>query len=172
MNIKILFYLSSLVFVNHVYAAENLLVHYDKKEQVLSVKAEQVLLSRLLAGISEATGLAMHVKAGTDRTLSIVVDRKPLEQAMKDILCDINHIAYYGSDKGEAKKLVGLDILPAGKVDSAFLDSPTPTAMPGTTLLDTPERRQRRAKYEQITRAKAERKQRRIAARRRAEAGN
>lgn len=164
MYLNRLLVLFSLLYVTSASATENLLVNYVKTENVLSLSAHQVPLSKVLASLSDATGLAIYMNLKAEQNISVVIKEKTLEAAIKRLLSDSNYIGYYESmDNGsinKSNKLVRIDVLPSGETDSDNLVPLSTSSNPAANRSNEYTRQQRQEKYQRIKKLATERNKR------------
>jgi type II secretory pathway component GspD/PulD (secretin) len=112
--------------------AENvpgLKVTYAQKEDLLTVDANGVPLTQILAQISEQSGIEILVDPSVEKDINIYLPAQPLEKALKQLARDLNYAMHY-NDKDS--RLVAMKIVPQGKQSSGNLVSVTkPTARMG-----------------------------------------
>jgi hypothetical protein len=70
-------------------------ITYDAGKQVISIHAEERLLSDLLAEISSRTGITVYMDPVLDRKVSLKIKRQPVDVAIKQAVSPLNHAFVY-----------------------------------------------------------------------------
>jgi hypothetical protein len=104
-------------------------VSYESKKDLLTVDANGVPLTQILARIAEQSGIEIMIDPSVEKEISIYLPAQPLEKALKQLARGLNYAMHY--DKATSR-LVAMKIVPQGKLTSGKLISLTkPTARMG-----------------------------------------
>jgi hypothetical protein len=101
-------------------------VHYDSAADRLTVVAQEIPLSTLLAHIAIASGLEILMDPDADRPVSITLRDQPLEAGLKRLVRGLSYAMFYESKPFEGSKpnsplLIAMKVLPQGKEDRTAL---------------------------------------------------
>ena len=101
-------------------------VRYDSAADRLTVVAQEIPLSKLLAHIAVASGIEILMDPAADRSVSITLHDKPLEAGLKQLVRGLSYAMFYESKPSDGSKpspplLIAMKVLPRGKKDSTDL---------------------------------------------------
>jgi len=101
-------------------------VRYDSAADHLTVIAQEIPLSKLLAHIAVASGIEILMDPAADRFVSITLHDKPLEAGLKQLVRGLSYAMFYESKPSDGSKpgtplLIAMKVLPLGKEDSTVL---------------------------------------------------
>jgi hypothetical protein len=101
-------------------------VRYDSAAGRLTVVAQEIPLSKLLAHIAVASGIEILMDPDADRPVSITLRDQPLEAGLKQLVRGSSYAMFYESKPFESSKpssplLIAMKVLPQGKEDSIAL---------------------------------------------------
>lgn len=90
-------------------------IKFDETEDLLSIKADQQSLKLVLDRIAYHSGLELLFNDLADKTISVNIQAKPLEKALKQILKGDNYLLRYQEQKQGKSLLIGVMVLPTGE---------------------------------------------------------
>lgn len=101
-------------------------VRYDSPTDRLTVVAQEIPLSKLLAHIAVASAIEILMDPAADRSVSITLRDQPLEVGLKQLVRGLSYAMFYGSKPSVGSKpspplLIAMKVLPQGKEDSTAL---------------------------------------------------
>lgn len=101
-------------------------VRYDSAADRLTVVAQEIPLSTLLAHIAVTSGIEILMDPAADRPVSITLRDQRLEVGLKQLVRGLSYAMFYESKPFEGSKpspplLIAMKVLPQGKEDSTAL---------------------------------------------------
>lgn len=101
-------------------------VRYDSAADRLTVVAQEIPLSKLLAHIAVASGIEILMDPEADRPVSVTLHDKPLEAGLKHLVRGLSYAMFYERKPFEGSKpspplLIAMKVLPQDKEDRTAL---------------------------------------------------
>lgn len=98
-------------------------VVYDSHTDRMTIEANEVLLKDILIHIGLQTGIEVFWDASIDRTISVNLKDKSIEDVIKVVTKGVSYTVTYSDKRNSAGQVVimAISVLPKGKYDSPFL---------------------------------------------------
>jgi len=100
---------------------------YDAEHDQVSIHSNGSRLKAILGSFSLRTGIETFLHPEADRNIVFNIDKKPLEQAIKNLCKQLNCIVSYDTEKATQKNLlISFTVLPTGNENSDMLQPVVP----------------------------------------------
>ena len=107
----------------------SLQLNYSVKDNSLSLNSHQVKFKTILGLLSLKSGIQTAIHPDVDKKISLVINKLPLQQAIKNLCNGFNCITYFNhNSKINENIITRLEVLPKGKHQLLMLTETIPLA--------------------------------------------